>query len=248
MTIKFHGNNNYIEIHEPYKFDNVFIETIDNLNVIIGPFANIYNLEIHKMWGSIRPFPSTKITIGEKLSCNGAKFFVSPDEGNITIGDDCMFSFGIVLSISDAHVIIDKKKGNILNGNKDIIIGNHVWVGMNCTILKGAHVASNSVIGSNAVVTKQFHKENIILGGNPAKIIKRNISWDRPSIPEFMARKILNEKCQLGLYPSFSGWGEMEPGDVWTIGSSTFLYFYLTDERILGIMVSRIALQEIEGK
>ena len=44
---------------------------------------------------------------------------------------------------------------------------------------KGVVIPSNSVVGTNALVTKKFDKENIIIAGTPAKIIKQDIIWDR---------------------------------------------------------------------
>ena len=37
-----------------------------------------------------------------------------------------------------------------------------------------------------AIVTKKFDEENVILGGIPAKIIKKNIKWDKKSVNEYI--------------------------------------------------------------
>ncbi|MDR2193360.1 MAG: acyltransferase [Treponema sp.] len=186
LTIHFHGENNSIEIYEPFRFWNNHIETRDNLRVTIGAHSSIDNVTIHKMWGSIRPYPVSTVAIGSHFTCNGLHMFVSPDEGNIRIGNDCMFSFGITMAISDAHIILDKKKQKIINRNKDIVIGDHVWVGMNAALLKGVHIGNNSVIGANAVVTKRYEQENIIIAGNPARIVKKMIEWHRANYGEYI--------------------------------------------------------------
>ena len=41
------------------------------------------------------------------------------------------------------------------------------------------HAQKNSVVGQKSLVTRVFEEENVILAGVPAKIIKRDISWDR---------------------------------------------------------------------
>lgn len=51
-------------------------------------------------------------------------------------------------------------------------IGNNVWIGENVCILKGVEIGDNSIIGASAVVTKSI-PANSIVGGNPAKILKR---------------------------------------------------------------------------
>ncbi len=51
------------------------------------------------------------------------------------------------------------------------MIGDHVWIGNNVVILPGIQVGDHSVIGANAVVTKDV-PEYAVVGGVPAKIIK----------------------------------------------------------------------------
>ena len=60
--------------------------------------------------------------------------------------------------------IINKRIG-------DVIIGDHVWIGVNTFISPNVKIGENSVIGANSVVTKDI-PDNCIAGGVPAKIIK----------------------------------------------------------------------------
>lgn len=53
-----------------------------------------------------------------------------------------------------------------------IVIGDNVWIGNGVSILSGVNIGSGAVIGAGSVVTKDV-PENTIVGGNPAKIIKR---------------------------------------------------------------------------
>ncbi|GAB0173093.1 hypothetical protein NHP164001_11090 [Helicobacter trogontum] len=55
---------------------------------------------------------------------------------------------------------------------KPIHIGNRVWIGINATICPGVTIGENSIIAAGAVVTKDV-PSNVIVGGNPAKIIKK---------------------------------------------------------------------------
>lgn len=54
---------------------------------------------------------------------------------------------------------------------KKIIIKSGAWIGANSIILPGVEVGSNSVVGAGSVVTKSF-PNNVIVAGNPAKLIK----------------------------------------------------------------------------
>ncbi len=59
-----------------------------------------------------------------------------------------------------------------------IEIGDHVWIGSGVKILKGVRIANNNVIASNSLVTKSFVEENVLIAGNPARIVKTNIKWE----------------------------------------------------------------------
>jgi acetyltransferase-like isoleucine patch superfamily enzyme len=53
-----------------------------------------------------------------------------------------------------------------------IFVGNNVWIGANATILPGVTIGDGSIVAAGAVVTKNV-PINVIVGGVPAKIIKR---------------------------------------------------------------------------
>jgi len=55
---------------------------------------------------------------------------------------------------------------------KDVVIEDNVWVGEGVCILPGVTVGRCSIIGANAVVTKDV-PANCIVAGNPAHVIKR---------------------------------------------------------------------------
>lgn len=56
---------------------------------------------------------------------------------------------------------------------KDVIIGKNCWIGMNSVILPGVELGDHTVVGAGLVVTKSFPEGNVIVAGNPAKIIKK---------------------------------------------------------------------------
>lgn len=100
------------------------------------------------------------------------------EKGNIVIGEDCQLSTEIMVSVSDMHPIFDTQSGERINPAADIILGDHVWVGFRCIILKGARIGSGSVIGAGSVVHGEI-PEGVIAAGNPARVIRRNIGWRR---------------------------------------------------------------------
>lgn len=57
----------------------------------------------------------------------------------------------------------------------DTVIGNDVWIGTEAVIMPGVKIGSGVVIGSRALVTKDV-PDYSILGGNPAKVIRKRFS------------------------------------------------------------------------
>lgn len=58
-----------------------------------------------------------------------------------------------------------------------VTIGEHSWVCASCVLLKGAIIPKNVILGHSAVVANKFTDENVIIAGNPAQIVKRDICW-----------------------------------------------------------------------
>ncbi len=64
---------------------------------------------------------------------------------------------------------------NIGEHNHDgpIRIGRYCWIGMNAVILPGVTLGDHTIVGAGAVVTHSFPDGYCILGGVPAKLIKK---------------------------------------------------------------------------
>lgn len=133
-----------------------------------------------------RNYNNRRLSIGKNFSCNGAMIVLPESNDNIQIGDNCMFSFGIQIRAQDGHAIYDLSSKSLINKGGFVKIGNHVWICSNAMILKNTIISDDSIVAAGAIVTKQFESKNIILGGNPAKIIKTNVNWSRQSAEEYL--------------------------------------------------------------
>lgn len=118
------------------------------------------------------------IRIGDHTTIEDA-YLLTDEDASISIGSDCMFSKFVHLRAGDGHSVLDLASGERINRAKDIHIGDHVWLGRAVCVLKGAVIASHSVVGAHAVVTRRFENAHCAIAGNPAKVVREEVTWNR---------------------------------------------------------------------
>jgi len=91
--------------------------------------------------------------------------------GRIYIGDYTLVGPNVGI-ISANHDPLDPSK----HVRSKVKIGSHCWLGMGSIILPGVELGDYTIVAAGSVVTKSFSDGFVVIGGNPAKIIK--------SIPE----------------------------------------------------------------
>ena len=130
------------------------------------------------------------LKIGDNTTIEDVHFAITEQYSKIIIGKDCMFAYNIDIRTGDSHCIMDMDNGKQINFAKDVYIEDHVWLASHCKILKGVQIKRNSVVGTSAVVTKAFESENLIIAGNPAKVVKTNINWSRERFCDESNKKV----------------------------------------------------------
>lgn len=123
---------------------------------------------------------------------------------SIKIGRFCYIAPDVFISDSNNHSIYAKdrmidtlgvEKGifGVHAITKPITIGNHVWIARRAMVMKGITIGDRSIVAAGAVVTKNI-PEDVIVGGNPAKIIKRidqkPVNPDEVEKPEKIIKKL----------------------------------------------------------
>ena len=113
-----------------------------------------------------------QLTIGDNTYINPRTIICATNK--IEIGSDCAISWDCLILDGDLHTIVVENTQRV--NNSPIIIGNNVWIGAKCTILKGVQIGNGAIIAAGSVVASNV-PDNTIVGGVPAKIIMDNVSW-----------------------------------------------------------------------
>lgn len=151
MCVEFEGTHNYIHIHK-----NVRVR--DTIRIHCGGSKNV-------------------LEIGEDTSIVAANFDIA-EQGKIIVGRDCMFSWDIDFMQNANHPVYDMQKGVRKNCPRNILIGEHVWIGKRVGLLPGTNIGKGSIVGYGSVTTKKYNEFSTIVG-NPAKEVCQNVCWKR---------------------------------------------------------------------
>lgn len=124
-----------------------------------------------RVTGDVKIVNPSSIHVGEGSYINGRMIRAS-ENAKITIGRNCMISYGVHLR-TDSHnhdsTAVPMRNQGI--SEKDITIGDDVWIGYGAQIMSGITIGSGSIIGAGAVVTKDVAPFSV-MGGVPARLIR----------------------------------------------------------------------------
>ena len=101
----------------------------------------------------------------------------------VRIGDNCMLAPGVHIYTA-THPLDAEERNSGVEFGKPVNIGNNVWIGGRAVINPGVTIGDNVVVASGAVVTKDV-PANVVVGGNPAKIIKTLFLRFEPTVMVF---------------------------------------------------------------
>lgn len=134
-------------------------------------FQKVLRINSHVPW----PVHRTSVVVDPKriqkgTRCPGLSMGCYLDGRNGIIFGENVWLGPRVSIISMNHDLYDYEKYVV---NDPIVIGSDCWLATGCIILPGVRLGSHVIVAAGAVVTQSFEENNIVLGGVPAKIIKR---------------------------------------------------------------------------
>lgn len=126
------------------------------------------------------------INIGRYTSINGPNTFILSNINSISIGSFCSIAPGVRIQeyfhdyrratsyYINTHILKESTDKDIFSKG-DILIEDDVWIGANVVIMSGVKIGRGSIVGAGSIVTKDI-PPYCIVGGNPAKIIKKRFT------------------------------------------------------------------------
>ena len=93
------------------------------------------------------------------------------DDGHIYIGDWVKFGPNVTIVTAGHPVLPELREDPALQFNKDVHIGDCVWIGAGVIVLPGVTIGKGSVIGAGSVVTRDI-PDNVVAVGNPCRVMR----------------------------------------------------------------------------
>lgn len=130
-------------------FDRVHIELSKDGHMSFGE-RNQNRGELHLICGN-----GGRLEMGSHIFCNTGGCISCM--GHIKIGDYCKFGNNLVIVDHD-HNFKNQDSEHLIG---EITIGDRVWIGANCTILKDVHIGNDCVIAAGSVIKKDVPARTI---------------------------------------------------------------------------------------
>lgn len=172
---------------KPYHADNArLVDELNRVKLLVADYnltkptdRSALTFKIKKLLGStgenikvIQPFYcdyGRNIHVGENFFANFGMTIL--DEARVSIGRDAFIGPNVNIYTA-CHPTDPKTRNKQIEWSLPVEIGDNVWIGGNVTILPGVTVGSGVTIGAGSVVVKDV-PDNVVVVGNPAKIVKR---------------------------------------------------------------------------
>lgn len=175
LDISIKGTGNKIIISDKARFTgSKIIIDADDAVLEFADSPDITNLSVF-----VRNGNGQSLKWGKGTSITGGYIELCETNASVVIGNNCMIGWHVSIVATDFHAVLDRNTGTVLNGPGHVVIGDNCWLGHGVRLLKNAQIPNNTIVGAETVVTKKFSEEWTVLGGNPARIVKREVTWRR---------------------------------------------------------------------
>jgi acetyltransferase-like isoleucine patch superfamily enzyme len=111
-----------------------------------------------------------RISLGDRTRVGDHVHLWAGDrEGRIIVGKDCLFGPGAFVTASDYSLDPESTIKSQVTRERDVVIGDDVWIGAGCIVTAGVEIGDGAVIGAGSVVRRAV-PAGAIVAGNPARM------------------------------------------------------------------------------
>lgn len=149
---------------------------VTNPNIIVGDytyyddFETVENFEKNVKY--LFDFVGDKLIIGKFCMIASDVTFIMNGANHLS---DAVSTFPFAIFGGDWSNAMDGKE---YPSKGDTVVGNDVWIGYGATIMPGIEIGDGAIIATKSVVTKDVEPYTIV-GGNPAKVIRKRFSDEK---------------------------------------------------------------------
>ena len=108
------------------------------------------------------------VHFGTGIYCNFNLTLI--DDGHIYVGNRVLIGPNVIIATAN-HPLDPTLRRYEMQYNRDVHIGENVWIGAGAIILPGVTIGKNTVIGAGSIVTRDI-PENVLAVGNPCRILR----------------------------------------------------------------------------
>ncbi|MGL5655506.1 MAG: Vat family streptogramin A O-acetyltransferase [Fusobacteriaceae bacterium] len=173
---KYGPNPNEIYPNKEVKSVCFIKNIIKNPNIIIGDYTYYSDINgaenFEKQVTHLYDFIGDKLIIGKFCAiAQGVEFIMNGANHQL----NSITSYPFFIMGTGWEKVVPKQGSLPFKG--DTIVGNDVWIGQNSTIMPGVEIGDGAIIATNSTVVKNVPPYHVV-GGNPAKILKRRFDGD----------------------------------------------------------------------
>ena len=178
----------------PYRHSTIEIDKTANVELHANIHINLIDIKGSKkesvlfvrpngkliVNGTVRLLSGATLQVQKEASIEIGEAYINHNvtiiaANNMKLGNGLLISRNVTIFDSDFHKIIDSTDKQI-NTARNVEIGDHVWIGVNATLLRGTSIGEGTVIGAGSVVGGKI-KEGTMAAGNPARSYSE-IKWE----------------------------------------------------------------------
>lgn len=148
----------------------------------------LYSIYKRNFWSPERLARYNGVTIGKGCNVQNASFGSEPYL--ITIGNHVQITNGTKFFTHGAAWVLRENDPNVDFFGK-VLVNDNVYIGNNCLIMPGVTIGSNVIVAAGSVVTKSV-PDNVVVGGNPARIISSIIEFEEKMREKNVKSKQMN--------------------------------------------------------